>query len=129
MHIRFISLIALSCLVNTAVATTRYVNINSATPIAPYTSWATAATNIQDAIGAAFATDTILVTNGVYQTRAFTVSASNNRLYLVNFVTVQSVNGPEVTTIVGSTNSASPIRCAYLEAQTTLSEGVLILVL
>jgi hypothetical protein len=121
MHIRFISLIALSCLVNTAVATTRYVNINSATPIAPYTSWATAATNIQDAIGAAFATDTILVTNGVYQTRAFTVSASNNRLYLVNFVTVQSVNGPEVTTIVGSTNSVSPVRCAYLEAQTTLS--------
>jgi len=122
MHIRFINLIALACVVNTSVATTRYVNVNSTTPVSPYTSWATAATNIQDAISSAAATDTILVTNGVYQTKFFTVGASsNNRLYLVNSVTVRSVNGPEVTTIVGSTNSLNPIRCAYLEAQTTLS--------
>ena len=44
-----------------------YVSLSGA-DIAPFTNWATAATNIQAAIDAAEAGDTVLVTNGVYDT-------------------------------------------------------------
>ena len=42
------------------------MNINNAYPTPPFPNWATAATNIQDAVDAAGAGDQILVTNGIY---------------------------------------------------------------
>src|SRR5262249_53361871 len=77
----------------------------------PYTDWATAATNIQDAVDSAAPGDQVLVTKGVYQTggRAVGTNLLVNRVALTKPVTLQSVNGPEVTIIRGIAG-----RCVYL---------------
>ena len=108
-----------------ATATVRYVDMNCLTPTAPYTSWATAATNIQSAINVSSTSDLVLVTNGVYQTGAYSLSGSN-RVAVIYPITVQSVNGPSFTTIQGyqipsTVNGASAIRCVYLANGATLS--------
>jgi hypothetical protein len=63
-----------------ATAATLYVDIKNAAPSSPYTSWATAATNIQDAVDASAAGDNILVTNGLDGVGARAVSGVSNRL-------------------------------------------------
>jgi len=101
-------------------AATRYVNVNSAAPASPYSSWATATRSIQNAVDAAAPGDTILVTNGVYQTGGRVISGTlSNRVAVTKAVTIQSVNGPAVTSIrgyqlPGATNGDGAIRCIYL---------------
>ena len=72
-------------------ATIHYVNANGTNPVVPYTTWATAATNIQDAINHATVSDTILVTNGIYRCGGYYNSGSN-RVYAVGGQIIQSVN-------------------------------------
>jgi hypothetical protein len=114
-------------LLSTACAATRYVDLNCATPTAPYTNWTTAATNIQDAVDAADAADLVLVTNGVYASGGQRFSNATNRLVLSKSgVIVQSVNGPEQTVIQGwqvpgTTNGPEAIRCVILRLTTVLS--------
>ena len=93
-----------------------YVDLNSANPTPPFTSWPTAATNIQDAVDVADAGDEIVVTNGVYQTGGGAWQKSA-RVAVVKPLAVRSVNGPEFTVVVGSGN----LRCAYVTNGASLS--------
>lgn len=108
-----------------AAATIHYVDVNGTNSIAPYTNWATAATNIQDALNYSGLGDMILVTNGVYRYGGYYNSGSN-RVYAIRNQIIQSVNGPAVTIIKGyqipgTTNGNNAVRCVYLGPDTTLS--------
>jgi hypothetical protein len=103
-----------------AQATIHVVNAAGVNPAAPYLTWATAATNIQDAVNAAAAGDIVLVTNGVYAFGGQAVSGNlTNRVALTQPLTVVSANGWAVTAIQGawdpiSTNGPGAVRCAYV---------------
>jgi Immunoglobulin I-set domain len=96
-------------------------------PLAPYSSWATAATNVQDAIGAALTNEVVLVTDGVYASGGKSMDGViTNRVTVDKAILVQSVNGPAVTTIRGawdatSTNGPAAVRCVWLTNYATLS--------
>lgn len=101
---------------------THYVAAGSTTAAAPYTSWATAATNIQDAIAAAEQSGAlVLVSNGVYETGGVLIHGTvTNRIAVTNGLTVRSVNGRGAATIVGQTTRPY-VRCAYVGNGATLS--------
>jgi hypothetical protein len=116
-------------------ATTFYVDLNSPNPTPPYTTWGTAATNIQDAINAAAAGDVVLVTNGntfalqgggfpsnnigVYMFGGQSIYGYSNRVAITKPITVQSVNGPQYTWIMGAGYYAN-VRCVYMTNGATL---------
>ncbi len=95
--------------------------------IAPFTDWLTAATNIQAAIDAATSGDIVTVTNGIYDTGGKVKAGDlTNRIAIDKPITVQSVNGPQVTIIQGTwdlvaTNGPGAVRCAWLTNGATLS--------
>ncbi len=111
-------LVALVCFSpRLAQGITLYVDLNNLAPAAPYTNWATAATSIQDAVDAAEDGDTVLVTNGVYDTggRPASSGTMTNRVNIGRAVAVCSVNGPEFTVIKGEGPIGdSAVRCAYV---------------
>jgi len=96
---------------------THYVAVDSTNAISPYISWMTAATTIQDAVDASNDDDTVLVSNGWYNTGGAAVGANglSNRIAVTKAIEVRSVNGPEHTFIVGQGSvGAGDMRCAYL---------------
>ena len=91
------------------------------------TNWVTAKQTIQAAIDLAASNDVVLVSNGVYATGGRVVyGALTNRVALTNAITVRSVNGADVTHIVGApagsgSNGNAAIRCVYVGSNATLA--------
>ncbi len=97
---------------------THYANIAGSNPVPPYASWTTAATNIQDAVNAAYAGDLVLVTNGDYQAGAIiTADGATNHVVTTNAIALLSVSGPSQTIIDGGGTN----RCIYLADGSSLS--------
>lgn len=113
-----------------AGAATWYVATNGSDAAAG-TNWVTAKLTIQAAVDAAAASDTVLVTNGLYATGGRTIAAAGattNRVVIDKAITVKSVNGPANTTIKGfwdpgNTNGIGPaaVRGVYLGTNAVLS--------
>ena len=101
-----LTVITLSLAASSLFAATLYVSLGSTNPTPPYTNWVTAATNIQDAVDAAAAGDVVVVTDGTYATGSRWVY----RVVVDKSLTLQSVNGPEVTVIDGG----SVVGCVFL---------------
>src|SRR6266850_1769541 len=80
-----------------------YVDGANPSPLSAYTSWATAARNIQDAVDAAVIPGAlVLVTNGTYATGGRVVYGSlTNRVAVTKPLMLASVNGPQFTFIRG----------------------------
>ena len=106
------------------------VDIGGSNPVAPYSSWATAATNIQDAIKVASAGDIVLVTNGIYAVGGKVMQGDlTNRVVVEKPITVLSVNGYRRadgdSRHVGHVGYQRPrfgaTRCAYLTDGAVLS--------
>ena len=133
--IRTLSLLAATALALTlgtltASAATWYVS-PSGSDAAAGTNWVTAKQTIQAAVDAAAASDTVLVTNGLYATGGRTIAAAGtttNRVVIDKAITVRSVNGPANTTIQGfwdpgNTNGIglAAVRGVYLGTNAVLS--------
>ena len=98
---------------------TVYVSQKSSNPRAPFASWDTAATNIQDAVDVAKGGDIVLVNDGIYATGDRKVGTLAHRLVVNRPLNLRSVNGPEYTVIegaksVGGHSGDGAVRCVYL---------------
>ena len=95
-----------------------YVSLRSTNPLPPYTNWITAATNIQDAVSVALASEFVVADAGVYNIGGTVVyGQETNRVALTNAITLLSLNGPQLTTIVGGIQ----MRCVYVGSNAALS--------
>jgi hypothetical protein len=109
---------------------TYYVDVNNSGAAYPYMSWATAASNIQDAVDVAeyfsVAGAKVVVTDGVYQVGEKYISGyfpnNSNRVVISKDIVVRSVKGPEYTSIKGKRAGTysglgdDAVRCVYMSA-------------
>ena len=101
-----------------------YVAAASIRPLAPYLYWDTAAACIQDAVDAACVSGaTVWVSNGVYAAGGRPFGGSlTNRVVIGNPIVVQSINGPDSTTIRGAPSVGdAAVRGVYMGSNAVLS--------
>jgi hypothetical protein len=104
--------------------TNRYVVKDNPGALAPYDAWTNAAADIQTAINYAFSNETVLVSNGVYDTGGITNYPAGailtNRIAIYKAVTVRSANNDPTNTIIKgawdplTTNGSAAVRCVYM---------------
>jgi len=88
----------------------------------PGTLWSNAFHTIQGAIDAASDNESVLVSNGVYDTGTTYREGIRARVNVDKQITVRAVNGPEQTIIEGDgPNGSSAVRCVYLGENALLS--------
>ena len=108
---------------------THFVLLSSTNPVPPYAGWETAAADIQSAVDAATVPGAlVMVGDGAYDSGGRVVDGQmTNRVVVDKPLTLQSVNGPAATWIVGQQipgkqpNGDGAIRCVYLSAGAVLS--------
>jgi len=107
---------------NRAPIYTNYVSLIG-NHISPFESWADAATNIQDAVDAVAVSGIVTVSNGIYNIGERITPGHNlsNRVLISKDITLESLNGAEVTFIegaegVGGGTGAGAIRGVYISA-------------
>jgi hypothetical protein len=97
--------------VSISMAATHYVDLNSPTPTPPYTTWATAAHGIQEAVNIATNGSTVLVADGRY--------VLSEQITIANAITVRSDNGAEHTIVDGD----GVTRCFYVNNTPAVIDG------
>lgn len=93
--------------------------------VAPFGTWATAATNLSAALDAAANGSTIWVSNGVYRTGSSAAGGLYARAKLTRAVTLRSVNGCSNTVIEGSGDSAETLLGPAAVRGVYMTNGVL----
>jgi len=112
-----LSISSISCLFgcsSVTMAATHYVDLTSPSPTPPYSSWITAATNIQDAVDAAMGGETVVINNGHY--------LLSSEIVVTNDITIESVNGPNSTIVDGQ----GAVRCFNLGHAACIVSGLTI---
>jgi len=102
--------------------TVHYVVDGNTSASFPFTSWATAAATIQQAVNAASSGALILVSNGLYNT-GMNVSPGGtlpNRIVITKELTIKGVDGPDATIIEGAAGAdgcgPGAVRGIYIES-------------
>ncbi|MBU0716032.1 MAG: hypothetical protein KJ964_11800 [Verrucomicrobia bacterium] len=120
-------LVSVLVFIQMAGAATNYVDRYGTNPVSKYTNWATAAVSIQDAVDVADTGNTVLVSNGVYDTdgKITPSCALTNRVCATTAIILRSVNGPNDTSIKGAPApegglGTGAVRCVYLSGGASL---------
>jgi formylglycine-generating enzyme required for sulfatase activity len=118
---QYASILSLLLTSTSLLATTFYVDASRPNDTGDGQSWGTAKKTIQAAVDVSADGDTVLVTNGVYNTgsRVTPGFVLHNRLVITKSITVKSVDGADNTFIEGSGSgnygTASALRCVFMD--------------